>query len=139
MIRKVKRESQKINTTALPDIIFMLLFFFMVTTVLQNEKIQEVNVPDLMSKAPALKKLTGSLVISSWTDGQFLVNNKICSADELVPVINTEKAKAGRIEKSLIFLDKETPMSKVNKLKEALQKAELYRVEYIHNMSLSHS
>ena len=40
------REPVKVNTTALPDIIFMLLFFFMVTTVMQNQNLHTLELPE---------------------------------------------------------------------------------------------
>ncbi len=53
------RSKPKISTASLPDIIFMLLFFFMVTTVLRDATLKlEVITP----KATALTKLRKSLV-----------------------------------------------------------------------------
>jgi len=37
--KKERKGQEQINTSALPDIIFMLLFFFMVTTVLREQDI----------------------------------------------------------------------------------------------------
>ena len=44
--KKKAEASQEIPTSSLPDIIFMLLFFFMVTTVLREQEIKvEQHIP----------------------------------------------------------------------------------------------
>ena len=59
--KKKTNTSQDIPTSALPDIIFMLLFFFMVTTVLRETDILvEQNIP----KAEQLKKLERKSLVS---------------------------------------------------------------------------
>jgi biopolymer transport protein ExbD len=47
---KKKKEMPGVNTASLPDIVFMLLFFFMVTTVMRNS--------DLKIKKPKLPQAT---------------------------------------------------------------------------------
>ena len=45
--QKTGSGAQKINTASLPDIVFMLLFFFMVTTVMRETEVQvRVKVPN---------------------------------------------------------------------------------------------
>jgi len=51
----------QINTSALPDIIFMLLFFFMVTTVLRE---QDVLVDQKIPQSSQLQKLQNKTLIS---------------------------------------------------------------------------
>ena len=49
-----KSENQTISTSSLPDIVFMLLFFFMVTTVMRETTI---NVKQNLPTATEVKKL----------------------------------------------------------------------------------
>ena len=59
--KKKTKTSQDIPTSALPDIIFMLLFFFMVTTVLRESNLMvEQNLP----KANQLSKLEKKTLVS---------------------------------------------------------------------------
>ena len=56
-----KKGVQAFNTASLPDIIFMLLFFFMVTTVMrENELLVQVSAP----KADQVKKLENKALVS---------------------------------------------------------------------------
>jgi len=58
---KRKRSGQAISTASLPDIIFMLLFFFMVTTVMREVELKiKVKVPE----ATELKKLEKKSLVS---------------------------------------------------------------------------
>ncbi len=58
---KKKGGMQKINTSSLPDIVFMLLFFFMVATTMRETEIQvKVKVPE----ATEVKKLEKKSLVS---------------------------------------------------------------------------
>ena len=53
--------NQTISTSSLPDIVFMLLFFFMVTTVMRERTIQ---VKQKLPKAKEIKKLEKKSLVS---------------------------------------------------------------------------
>ena len=59
--KKKAKSEPEIPTSALPDIIFMLLFFFMVTTVLRETTI---NVQQRIPKATELRKLQRKSLVS---------------------------------------------------------------------------
>ena len=59
--KKKTKTSQEIPTAALPDIIFMLLFFFMVTTVLRETTIK---VEQRLPSAEQLTKLKRKSLVS---------------------------------------------------------------------------
>jgi len=56
-----KSDNQTISTSSLPDIVFMLLFFFMVTTVMRETTI---NVKQNLPKATEVKKLEKKSLVS---------------------------------------------------------------------------
>ena len=59
--KKIAGTSQHLNTASLPDIVFMLLFFFMVTTVMRETQIQvQVQLP----KAKEVKKIEKKSIVS---------------------------------------------------------------------------
>ncbi len=59
--KKKKMAEPAISTASLPDIVFMLLFFFMVTTVLRE---QEILVEQKIPAATQLQKLQKKTLIS---------------------------------------------------------------------------
>jgi biopolymer transport protein ExbD len=54
--RKIKKSSGEINTASLPDIVFMLLFFFMVTTVMREVSLKITVRPPQATEAKKLEK-----------------------------------------------------------------------------------
>ncbi len=60
--RKKKKGMPAISTASLPDIVFMLLFFFMVTTVMRETKLK-IKKPQL-PKATEIKKLERKSLVS---------------------------------------------------------------------------
>ena len=59
--KKKTNTKEDIPTSALPDIIFMLLFFFMVTTVLRET---EIKVNQVIPKATQLRKIAKKTLVS---------------------------------------------------------------------------
>ena len=102
---KKKKGLPAVNTAALPDIVFMLLFFFMVTTTMRET--------DLMIKAPKLpnayevKKLEHKSLVSTIYVGKskpedqakfgsgdkIQLNDKIATVNDVANFIYSEQAK----------------------------------------------
>ena len=78
--RKRKTESPSISTASLPDIVFMLLFFFMVTTVLRDSSIL---VQNRLPQATELTKLQDKDVVSYIYIGKPVDVNKFGTADKV--------------------------------------------------------
>jgi biopolymer transport protein ExbD len=127
--RKIK-VSTGIPTASLPDIIFMLLIFFMVATVFKQFSGLKVNLPD----AELVKKIPGSKrhVVTIWIDK----NNQVVCDDYKVENINNLRniLYEKRVEDPQIIIamkvDKETPMGMVNEVQQEMRKATALRVNY---------
>lgn len=93
---KKGRTKPKINTSALPDIIFMLLFFFMVVTVLRNnkemvriqlceaseiEKLEHHSLINHIYIGPAVKKELGNAPVVQINDA-YVKKNRFKSSDK---------------------------------------------------------
>lgn len=138
---KKKRTLPAINTAALPDIIFMLLFFFMVTTVMKMpEEAEDLVLPNTITSESTERTDPKEFVISLFLDREnkdvVKIQNQVTSLINLEVIINKEankmKAEQNFPEKAILKIDHQIKMSTVNKLKTALQKAEIYKVEYLH-------
>lgn len=92
--RKKKKGVPAVNTAALPDIVFMLLFFFMVTTTMRETSLKIEN-PSLPS-ATEIKKLEHKSLVSTIYVGKakdtdkfgtgynrIQLNDKIATPDEV--------------------------------------------------------
>lgn len=81
-IKKKNREEGAISTAAMPDIIFMLLIFFMVSTVIRNERGLPVRIPAAVNA----KKIEGKRNFSYCyvdTKERISVDDKLLSPKEL--------------------------------------------------------
>ena len=137
--RKQKRQP-KINTTSLPDIIFMLLFFFMVTTVIQNENMQFIELPSIQNydAKPVSHPNEIHIYLGKNAGGDIIkVNEKVGSFQQVIPILNEEvsliKKQVRWIDKAILWIGEDTPMSNVNLIKSELQKLNILKVNYIHN------
>jgi len=134
---KRSRTRPEFNTTALPDIIFMLLFFFMVATVLKTESFKTQFELPTASQLTEMKKQSEILNIYIGTDAEqskTLVQVK----DHLVPFEKLENLitsiKAKNSDKELIVAlkaDKKIKMHEINEIKQILRKQQLRKVTYV--------
>lgn len=99
---KKTKTSENIPTSALPDIIFMLLFFFMVTTVLRE---QEILVEQKIPQATQLQKLQKKTLISYiyigkpkntglyGSEPRVQANDALLTPADIVQWVNQERSK----------------------------------------------
>ncbi len=141
--KKKSNTSQDIPTAALPDIIFMLLFFFMVTTVLRESTIL---VKQSIPKATQLRKLEQKKLVSYLYVGQpndtrkFGVEPKIQANDSFIEVegviqfIEEEKSKLAESEKDQITVslkvDDETKMGIIVDITEKMRDVNARKLMY---------
>lgn len=127
-----------ITTASLPDIIFMLLIFFMVTTVLRETDIQ---VRTQLPEAEALtkieqKRLISYVYIGPLKSGDNAGETAIQIDDALIE--NTQAirtimySKLQEQPKLIVSLkvDRESPMRVVNEVQQELREANTLRINY---------
>jgi biopolymer transport protein ExbD len=156
---KKKRVGPSISTASLPDIVFMLLFFFMVATKSKdNEASVMVKLPNasetgkLEDKTPtayiqlgipiqSLQKVYGDKTtiqlndaIKSKKDIRMFVNEKRATIkanySEVDPQIGVSKAKKMVV---CLKVDKKTKLGIVSEVKEELRDASALKINYIVN------
>ena len=137
--------SPEISTASLPDIIFMLLFFFMVVTVMRDAELKvQVSTPE----ATELTKLEQKSLVnyiyigkptpkfeSEWgTSPRIQLGDKFATVDEIPKFLETFKisvpeAMHPRITSSL-RVDQKVTMGVVQDVKTKLRKAAQLKVNY---------
>jgi biopolymer transport protein ExbD len=141
--KKKAQTSQQISTSSLPDIIFMLLFFFMVTTVLRENTI---NVKQVIPDASQLRKLQRKSLVSyiyigepkkveQWgTEPRIQVNDVFREPKDLIKWVNEEKSKLSEIEKDQLTVslkvDEEVKRGLIADVETELRKANSRKVLY---------
>ncbi len=134
-----------ISTSSLPDIVFMLLFFFMVSTTMREVTI---NVRQQLPRATEVRKLEKKSLVSYiyigqprlafqrlyGTEPRIQLNDVFATPDDIFQFIASERE--ARSEADVPFMtvslkvDQETRMGIVTDVKQALRKANALKINY---------
>lgn len=144
---KFKKEGKKgtpaISTASLPDIVFMLLFFFMVTTVMREVDLKvKIDQPE----ATEVQKLENKALVDYiyigpptdikkyGTEPKIQLNDDYATIADIRPFIEAKRATRDeqlvpKLTTSL-KVDKETKMGVVSDVKQELRKAQALKINY---------
>lgn len=143
--QKVKSGVGAINTSSLPDIIFMLLFFFMVSTSMKDVTLKvAIKVPE----ATEVSKLERKSLVTSVFIGKPLkqfrstfgsepriqLNDAFASVKDIESYIAQEREGMKENERNKMTVsiraDWDTPMGTITDVKQALRKAQALKISY---------
>lgn len=143
--RKDKKELQAISTASLPDIVFMLLFFFMVSTSMRDTSLM---VSNKLPEATEVNKLEKKSLVSYiyigpplkqfqtlfGTEPRIQLNDSFKGLDDIRDFIASEREALKEGEKPLLTtslkIDKNTRMGVVTDVKQELRKASALKIVY---------
>ena len=133
-----------ISTASLPDIVFMLLFFFMVATVMRETSLKVANKLPVADQVEKLDKKNPISYIyagkpsanykSFGTEPRIQLNDKFADVKDIAPFIAAERAALR--EELVPFLtvalkvDGETNMGLVSDIKQELRKVNALKINY---------
>lgn len=133
--KKRASTKQEIPTASMPDIIFMLLLFFMVTTTLREV---EVLVNYTLPEARAIEKIENKRLISYiWVgqDQRIQINDSLVKLEEIQSIMYLKRQALPNIIVSL-RVDKNTDMGYVTDIQQELRKAYCLRINYSANVKI---
>ena len=125
--RKTKISSE-IPTSSMPDIIFMLLIFFMVTTVLREYSGLPVNI----SKAEKIEKLKGKRHTAHiWVskEGLVSINDRLFAVEDVAKIMYDKRVSDPQVIVSL-KADEEAKMGLISSIHEELREADALKLNY---------
>jgi biopolymer transport protein ExbD len=141
-----KTGTPPISTASLPDIVFMLLFFFMVTTVMRET---EMLVDNTLPQATEVKKLERKSLVSYiyigsprglnrkkqfGTKAKIQLNDAYANVADIQAFIAAERESRAEEEIPLlttsIKADVDVKMGIISDIKEELRKAQAYKINY---------
>lgn len=140
-----KKETPAISTASLPDIVFMLLFFFMVSTTMREVTLMiQNNLPQATQIAKLEKKsLVSNIYVGKptfqyqkayGTEPRIQLNDKFATLEELGAFVATEREARKEEERNSITnnlkVQSETTMGIVTDIKQELRKANSLRINY---------
>ena len=139
-----ERDVPMLNTSSLPDLIFTVLFFFMIVTHMRDvdlkvryEVPQGTEVTKLGHKASVVHIYVGRRIGAvAGEDDEFFIqlNNDIATLDDIKAFVETERSQMnsedqGRLTVS-IKADRDVPMGLISDIKQVLQQAYALRINY---------
>ena len=139
--RKKKKGMPGISTASLPDIVFMLLFFFMVTTVMRETELK-IKTPKL-PKADQIQKLERKSLVSyiyvgKSKDGtagdKIQLNDRISNISDIQSFIFSERATHAEDEipylTTSIKADMEANVGTITDIKQELRDINALKINY---------
>ncbi|MEN8120169.1 MAG: biopolymer transporter ExbD [Bacteroidota bacterium] len=143
--RKGKGGTPAISTASLPDIVFMLLFFFMVSTTMREVDLKiRVKLP----QATEIKKLEKKSLVSYiyvgapieaykrkyGTEPRLQLNDELSQVSDIIPYISAEREKMDEVDipymTTSIKADMEVKMGIITEIKQELRKASALKINY---------
>lgn len=146
IIRRRNHEVPSLNTASLPDLIFAILFFFMIVTHMRKVNLKvRYKTPQGTELTHLSRKTNTTYIFIGQPVGTTLsqqdaavciqVNDKVVSLDELSAFLQREQRqarKSGEAQQLTVCLkaDRHAPMRVVEGVKMALRKANMLHVNY---------
>lgn len=150
MIRRYRREMPTLNTSSLPDLIFTVLFFFMIVTHMRQVTLK------VRYQVPAgteLTKLTKKSAVSYIYIGQKMgettsaaqtqvadrrtfiqINDKFATPDDITDYMTEERNSMAPQDVQAMTVsikaDRQTDMGTITDVKQALRRANALRINY---------
>ncbi|MDD2590538.1 MAG: biopolymer transporter ExbD [Fermentimonas sp.] len=137
-----KRDMPALNTSSLPDIVFAVLFFFIITTTLRSEtlmvrmklptasevqKLEKKSLVTYINIGPPLDTRLG-------TGTQMQLNDKFAQVTDIQNYIAQEKASMNEADQPLMTVsikaDENTRMQYITDVKQALRQAYALKISY---------
>jgi biopolymer transport protein ExbD len=118
-----KKEVPQVSTSSLPDIVYMLIFFFMITTSMRDV---ELKVKTAMPKATEIAKLG--------TESRIQLNDQFARPEDIPDWVLQEREARSEADRPLLTtalkVHKETRMGVVTDVKQELRKVGAFRINY---------
>ncbi|MBO6026102.1 MAG: biopolymer transporter ExbD [Bacteroidales bacterium] len=137
-----KKEVPQVSTSSLPDIVYMLIFFFMITTSMRDV---ELKVKTALPKATEIAKLEKKALVSSiyigpprdaklGTESRIQLNDQFARPEDIPDWVFQEREARSEADRPLLTtalkVHRETRMGVVTDVKQELRKVGAFRINY---------
>ena len=138
-----KKELPQVSTSSLPDIVYMLIFFFMITTTMRDVELKVKASP--LPKATEIQKLEHKALVSSiyigaprdsklGTESRIQLDDAFATPADIADWIQKERDSRNPADIPLLTtalkVHKDTRMGVVTDVKQELRKVGAFRINY---------
>lgn len=139
---KTAKEVPEISTGSMPDIIFMLIFFFMVsTTMRQGTLLVKINAPEATQIAKLERKSLVSFIYMGQpiqkqlgTETRIQLNDQFATPQDIPEFIAAEREARDEADRKLLTtslkVDRDVKMGIVTDVKQELRKVGAFKLNY---------
>ena len=136
--RKKHRSVPGLNMASMPDLIFTVLFFFMIVTHMRNETVKvKLQVPQGTEVTKSSNKFsTINIYIgrNNYGDTQIQVNDRMCSLEQVGALVQNFKSNLSEESQENLIInlraDRNTDMGIVNDIKKELRNVGALTIRY---------
>lgn len=141
--KKSKDELPAVSTASLPDIIFMLLFFFMVSTVMRETTLfVTIKMPNATEVQKLEKKTAVSYIYIGYpkqpglygTEPRIQLNDAIADVENIQEFVASERQATSEVDRPFLTtslkVDGKTKMGIVTDVKQELRQAGAFKINY---------
>lgn len=126
-----------LNTAALPDLIFTVLFFFMIVTHMRSVPMKvKYQVPSGTEITKLVKKSTVTYIYIGKVgeDTRIQLNDKLATVADIEVYVKAERSRmqSEDMKRQVVSIkaDRETDMKVITQVKQALRRAKAYTINY---------
>ena len=138
-----KKEGPQVSTSSLPDIVYMLIFFFMITTTMRDVELKVKSSP--LPKASEIQKLEHKALVSSiyigaprdtklGSESRIQLDDAFATPENIADWIQKERDSRNPADIPLLTtalkVHKDTRMGIVTDVKQELRKVSAFRINY---------
>jgi biopolymer transport protein ExbD len=132
----------EINTGSMADIVFILLFFFMIVTTIREASLQVIVHPPKATEVVKLerKNLVSYIYVGRpmnkvlGTDSRIQLNDQIAEVNDIIPFILAERNSRDEVDRPFLTtslkVDEATKMRIVTQIKQELRLVGAYKISY---------
>ncbi|MBO1364373.1 biopolymer transporter ExbD [Prevotella sp. A2931] len=141
--RRPRPEMLGLNTASLPDLIFSVLFFFMIVTHMRKVTLkvkyrepQGVELTRLTKKSAVTYIYIGKSLQGQGHSGKTVIqmNDRLVTPADIADYLSAERSKMAPEDRQLMTVsikaDRDTRMEVINEVKQALRQAKALRISY---------
>ena len=142
MFKRTRREIPGLNTSSLPDLIFTVLFFFMIVTHMRKVTLKvKYQVPQGTELTRLTKKTAVSYIYigkpgTGTVQGNTVIqlNDKYATTTDIIDYIAAEKSRMSPEDQQQMTVsikaDRSTKMGIISEVKQALRKSKALKISY---------
>ena len=128
--KRKSKVASEIPDSSLADIAFLLLIFFMVTTVFRKERPRDITTPEAQATERVDEKRKNILHLWVEKDGTIFINDQRIPSQDVAAVVAPIYEETDRRLVVAIRGDKDVPYRVINEITEELRDASAVRVNF---------